>query len=245
MMRKAISYGIEAVLQGAKTFYQNKDILTKVDSSLGKDIKLELDKIVENSIITYLKSRTDYSILSEEIGFVPGSNKQFEWILDPLDGSLNINRNIPFYCISLALMKEAIPVGGIIYDLNQNKLYTTHAVGNARMNNKKMKVSKTPKKSEAVIMTGFPSQTNYDTDSLLDFVKKVQEFKKVRLIGSAALSLAYVANGNADAYAENGIKLWDVAAGLALVKAAGGKYTISKPDKDWKVNVYAHNGLLQ
>ena len=93
-------------------------------------------------------------------------------------------------------------------------------------------------------MTGFPSYTNYSTEALTEYVLKVQSFKKVRLIGSAALSLTYVASGRADAYYEKDIKIWDVVAGLALVRAAGGKYSNTEMGEEGKCKVFASNKYL-
>ena len=93
----------------------------------------------------------------------------------------------------------------------------------AWLNGQKISTNKVKEKSQAILATGFPVSTDFSKDALLDFVEDIRGYKKIRLLGSAALSLAYVACGRADVYKENNIKIWDVAAGLALVKAAGGK----------------------
>ncbi len=93
-------------------------------------------------------------------------------------------------------------------------------------------------------MTGFPSYTDYASEALHSYISLVQGYKKVRLIGSAALSLAYVASGRADVYYEKDIKIWDVAAGLAIVKAAGGKYRLGPIDTEGRCEVSADNGRI-
>ena len=107
-----------------------------------------------------------------------------------------------------------------------------------------MIVSTTKSYATASLTTGFPSARDYSDASLGNTIRKVQQFKKVRMIGSAALSIAHVANGSVDAYFEEDIWLWDVAAGLALVKAAGGDFSISEIKDSWQLDVFAFNGHL-
>jgi myo-inositol-1(or 4)-monophosphatase len=111
---------------------------------------------------------------------------------------------------------------GAVFDFHRDEMFSGVVGEGAWCNEEQIFVSDTRIASRAVLTTGFPSFRDFDDDSLLGFVRHVQRFKKVRLLGSAALSLAYVACGRADAYAEDDIMLWDVAAGLALVSAAGG-----------------------
>jgi myo-inositol-1(or 4)-monophosphatase len=107
-----------------------------------------------------------------------------------------------------------------------------------------MRVSETSGYGSASLATGFPSARDYSDTSLADSIRKVQQFKKIRMIGSAALSIAHVANGCVDAYFEEDIWIWDVAAGLALVKAAGGDFTVSEIKDTWQLDVFASNGRL-
>jgi myo-inositol-1(or 4)-monophosphatase len=118
----------------------------------------------------------------------------------------------------------------------------------AWVNNIPMKVSEVAEKNQAVLFTGFPSYSDFSKNGLENFVKKIQDFKKIRHIGSASLSLAYVASGKADAYYENGIMLWDVAAGLALVEAAGGKIEftyLKNSEKKYQYEVFASNDKIE
>ena len=155
------------------------------------------------------------------------------------------------FCISLALWKKKQPVLGIIYDFNHDETFIGvnekseiyEEVG-AWLNGHLITVSKIQKKTQGVICTGFPSKRNYKKDSLDEFVKRIQEWKKVRLIGSAALSLAWVACGRADAYIEEDIRIWDIAAGLAIVKAAGGEVYFQAGEKPNFVTAIATNGHI-
>ncbi|MEK7108911.1 MAG: inositol monophosphatase family protein, partial [Patescibacteria group bacterium] len=188
-------------------------------SSVGKDIKVDADKSAHALILESLKP-TGIPVLSEEDD-THDFSASLQWVVDPLDGSLNFLRGIPACAVSVALVQDGEPLLGVVYDFNRDELFGGVVGAGAMLNGKKISVSAVREKGEAVLMTGFPSYTDYSTEALGKYIEVVQAFKKVRLIGSAALSLAYVAAGRADAYYEKDIKIWDVAAGLALVKAAG------------------------
>lgn len=195
----------------------------KINSLSGKDIKLQADIDSERILIDALKE-TNISILSEETGLVEINNdSDLLWIVDPLDGSLNYSRGIPLNCISIALWNINEPILGVIYDFNHNNIYKGLIGEGAFLNNKKIHVSEIYEKSNSVIATGFPVYFSFEDKTIVDFIKTVKEYKKVRLLGSAALSLSLVATGSVEAYSEQNIAFWDVAAGIALVKAAGGR----------------------
>lgn len=196
---------------------------TKVNKSDGKDIKLQSDLDSEKLVFKILQEESDLDILSEEAGFIKGkNNSELTWIVDPLDGSLNFSRGLPLFCISIALWQNDEPILGIIYDFNTEKVYTGIVGEGAWCNGQPIKVSDIKTKNEAIVCTGFPVYSSFEDESLKNFIKDIQQYKKVRLLGSAAFSLSMVAKGSADVYTENNIALWDIAAGLAIVKAAGG-----------------------
>ena len=195
-----------------------------VNKSESKDIKLQSDFDSENIVIKILRDNSDFDILSEECGYLKGKNSsKLKWIVDPLDGSLNFSRSLPLCCISIALWEENNPILGVIFDFNSNLLYSGIVGKGAWCNKLSISVSKVNKKSNSILCTGFPIYSSFKDENIINFISEIQEFKKVRLLGSAALSLAFVANGTVEAYKENNIAIWDVAAGLAIVKAAGGK----------------------
>lgn len=217
----------------------------EIDSDSGRDVKLRADKESEAMILDYLKGKSDFSILSEENGMYEKRDQRFTWIVDPLDGSLNYMRGIPICCVSVGLRQDTGPVlVGAVYDFNNDELFTGIVDQGAWLNDISIRVSSVGKKEKAVVCTGFPVSMDFSQDSLIPFVHKVQEYKKVRLLGSAALSLAYVAAGRADAYMENDIKIWDVAAGIALVKAAGGVVQYNSTGQENTYNVKATNKVL-
>jgi fructose-1,6-bisphosphatase/inositol monophosphatase family enzyme len=217
----------------------------RVDPSEGKDIKISADKESESIIIDFLRKKTNIAILSEEKGFIKATeDSELTWVVDPLDGSINFLKGIPASCVSIALCRGEKPLLGAIYDFNRGELYTGVNRGGAWLNGREIAVSKTNAIEKAIMFTGFPSNADFSPAALGKMVEQIRAFLKLRWIGSAALSLAYVAAGRGDAYMENGIRLWDVAAGLAIVAGAGGKYSLSETDRHGVYNVCATNNLL-
>ena len=214
-----------------------------VASSVGRDIKLHADKAAEALIIDELKRRSSIPILSEEAGWTEES-RGAAWIVDPLDGSANYNRGIPFCSVSIGLISEGAPIVGVIYDFHHDGLYLGVVGQGATLNGRPITVSQIDRKADAVLMTGLPVSTDFSETAMHAFADDLPSWKKVRLIGTAATSLAFVAAGKADRYAENSIMIWDVAAGCALVKAAGGRISIMGDDLLKPLDVVADNGRL-
>jgi len=216
-----------------------------VEKHLRRDSKLLADRESENIIVDILSSQSDYSILTEETGLVKQSSKSASndpfWVVDPLDGSVNFSREIPMCCISIGLWGGNNPLLGVVYDFNRGEIFSGIANSNSTLDGKRIEVSETSNIEDAILCTGFPVNTDFSTRSLSDFVQHVSDYKKVRLMGSAALSLAYVACGRVDSYIEEDIMLWDVAAGLALILGAGGRFSLSSGRHKWSYKVYASN----
>ena len=219
-------------------------------SEINKDISLSTDKYLDKEITTFLQSNSPYPVLSEESGKQSDFRDydDYFWVIDPLDGTLNYSRSIPISCISIALWQRQNPIIGVIYDFYHDEMFTGVVEKNeitgkpgAWLNDKSIMTAHVQDKSQGVICTGFPSWRDYGTKGLLEFVRKVQDWKKVRLIGSAALSLAWVACGRVDAYTEEDIRIWDVAAGLAIVNAAGGNIYFKANERSNFVSIIATN----
>lgn len=213
----------------------------KVISSNKKDIKTLID-IEMNDVIISKLMQTDIPVLSEE----GDKNKLNDllWIVDPLDGTLNFSRNFNCYSISISLWKGDSPLIGLVYDISSDKIYQNTNFLRATLNNTTICVSNIRQIEDAILATGFSSGTSYETNDLLSLVAKVQSFKKVRALGSASIMLAHVATGIFDVYYEKDIYLWDVAAGLSIVKASGGEFFIRKTDNNFKYEVLASNSFL-
>jgi myo-inositol-1(or 4)-monophosphatase len=240
MYQKLLDIAVLAAMESGKILTEHKH--SKINSAIGKDIKLQADIESEKNIFEIL-SKSRINILSEEAGFIE-LNKEEElcWIVDPLDGSLNYSRKIPLNCISIALWKGTEPIFGILYDFNNDLLYKGVVGKGATLNDEPIMVSKIINKSESIIATGFPVYSSFDSKDLLEFINSIQSYKKIRLLGSAALSLSLVAKGSIEVYSEKNIAFWDVAAGIALVKAAGGYANYSFSDKSKNLmNVFVSN----
>ncbi len=221
-LRGCLNLAIEVAREASLSISPNSD--KSIVINLERDVKIEGDIRLNRLIAKRLKESAPYSVLSEEEGFSEGKlgNKKYRWIVDPLDGSLNFSRDIPLSCISIALWREMQPLLGVIYDFNRDEIFTGLVTEGAWLNGAPIKVGAVMRENEAVLCTGFPVGTDFAESALLNFVKDIQSYRKVRLLGSAALSLAYIASSRADVYQENDIAIWDVAAGITIVMAAGG-----------------------
>lgn len=187
------------------------------------DIKSAAD-LVANKRIQEILEKTGIPILSEEGGDFDWGllDTDAVWVVDPLDGTVNFMQGNPLNCVSIALWKRREAVLGVVYDFVRDELYVGGRYKAACCNGELVRVSEQREAGRALLGTGFPSGVAYESAEIREFVESMKRFRKVRLLGSAALSLAWVARGWLDAYTEKGIYFWDVAAGLALVKAAGG-----------------------
>jgi len=199
----------------------------RVNSDAGNDVKLQEDIESEIFIREHLES-TGIPVVGEEKGGDASvlSSGELYWIVDPIDGTFNFLRGIPNVCVSIALMAGWTPVVGAIYDFTRDELFAGGKGFPLTLNGEKITPNWAKTVSQGVLMTGFPSATDYSDDNLKRFVLSAQKFKKVRMCGSAACAMAWVASGRADVYKEDRLYLWDVAAGMALMESAGGVYEI-------------------
>jgi len=243
-LRKYLDVAVEIARSASLSISSDSD--KRIEVSLERDVKLQADMRLNNIIVQQLQGKSPFSILSEEEGFTKGKadSEEYTWIVDPLDGSLNFSRGIPLFCISISLWKAMQPLLGVIYDFNHDDMFTGLVAEGAWLNGVAIKVGNVVSEHNAVLCTGFPVSTDFSEAALLNFVKDIRSYRKVRLLGSAALSLAYVASGRADAYQENDIAIWDVAAGIAIVKAAGGAVYFRPGVINDRFIVRAANGFL-
>lgn len=186
-------------------------------AQLGRDIKLAEDSASEIRIRAFLAEHANLPVLGEEQGWSGGSAEEAHWVVDPLDGSFNFYRGIPLYAVSIALCVGRRPVLGAIYDPERDELLTGGAGLGLFLNGVPLPAAVPPRQ---ILATGFPSYADPDL-VCARLAQQTREWKKIRMLGSAALSLAWVAMGRLDGYAETNIMWWDVAAGLALAQAAG------------------------
>jgi len=240
---KWLNIAKSAALSGGQYLLENQENDLEVLLNSGRDIKLRIDIDTEKLIINKINAHSSFSILGEETGL---SNElgEFYWVVDPLDGTSNYLRNIPISCVSIALMRNLTPILGVIYDFNHDDLYFGHQESKAFVNKREIKVSDYAQKIQSTLVTGIPAKTNYSNDEFKDMIDDFQNWKKVRMIGSAAMASIYVASGKAETYKEREIFLWDIAAGAAIVTAAGGIASITNLKSDYRVDALFTNERL-
>ncbi|MEN2494986.1 MAG: Inositol-1-monophosphatase [Hyphomicrobiaceae bacterium hypho_1] len=181
----------------------------------------------EDIIYTELvKARPDYGFLMEERGNVDGADKTHRWIVDPLDGTTNFLHGIPLFCISIGLERDSQLVAGVIYLPILDELYTAEKGKGAFLNDRRIRVSARRQLADAVIATGIPHRGRPGHDCFHHELKVLSsEVSGIRRCGAAAVDLAWTASGRFDAYWERAIFPWDMAAGIVLVREAGGIVT--------------------
>ena len=243
-INKELVIAKKAIFEAGNLLLKKKEILSEVILSTNKDIKLKADILAEKAIKDIIENESDYPILAEESGLSSKDIPNIFWVVDPLDGTANYARNIPICCVSIALVSNLKPILGVIFDFINNDLYEGSIYTKALLNNEEMSVSKVTSSSEGILITGLPNNTDYSDNALLKMVKDFQYWRKVRMIGSAAMASVYIASGKADLYTEKKTYLWDIAAGAAIVNAAGGKAEITNFRKNYQVDVHFSNSKI-
>jgi myo-inositol-1(or 4)-monophosphatase len=228
MTNKYVSYlnlATKAATEAGHYLIENVSKNNNIVSEEAREIHFQFDLESEKIILNELQNASDYKIITEERGLIDTAGRSYEysWIVDPLDGSINYSEGIPLSCVSVSLWNNSSPVLGVIYDFNRDHLYEGLIGQGAWVNKQPIRVKPFSRPEKSILCTGFPASMDFSETEINSFINRVKKFRKIRMIGSAALSLAFVASGKVDAYYEKNIKIWDVAAGLAIVKAAGGE----------------------
>ncbi|WP_353570326.1 inositol-1-monophosphatase [Candidatus Albibeggiatoa sp. nov. BB20] len=195
----------------------------QIDIKGQNDFVSEVDRNAEKSIIDVIqKAYPEHAIQAEESGFQEGKT-EYEWIIDPLDGTTNFLHGNPQFSISIALRHKTRFEVCVVYDPLRDELFTAARGEGAQMNGRKIRVTSLPSLQNALIGTGFPFKCQQHIDVYLAMFKAMlQQVADIRRPGSAALDLAYVASGRLDGFWEIGLQPWDMAAGILLVEEAGG-----------------------
>jgi myo-inositol-1(or 4)-monophosphatase len=188
-----------------------------------QDYASEVDSLAEAEIIRELRRAfPDHAFLGEEGGQVGKSRHTF--VIDPLDGTSNFLRGLPHFCVSIALLDNGEPQHAVIYDPLRNEIFSASKGSGAFLNDRRLRIGQRNEITGALLITGFPPRERKRLPEHLAALQSLLvEAEDVRRTGSAALDLAYVACGRADAYFEAGVKAWDIAAGVLLVREAGGR----------------------
>ena len=242
---KEIEIAIKAAQTAGRYLKEEKKNLNLKINSNPRDTKLIADIKSEKLILDILNKESKYPVLAEETGKSSEDLGEIFWVVDPLDGTANYNRNIPICCVSIGLVRNMKPVIGVIFDFNNNDIFVGDNTNKkATLNNIDINVSDIENRNDGVLITGLPFNTDYSDDALKKLITDMQTWKKVRMIGSAAMASCYVASGKADLYKENGIYLWDIIAGAAIVESAGGKAEINNINETFQVDVIFSNSKI-
>jgi len=217
----------------------------EVDSKHAYDIKLALDR-ESQALITkrLLGAFPDHALLGEE-GVDGPADSPFQWIVDPIDGTVNFFYGIPHFCVSIALRHQGETLVGVIYDPNLDEMFAVTKGGSPTLNGRQIRVSERCELADSIVTVGF-AKSKESIDQYFERFKQISyQVRKTRMMGSAALALAYIACGRLDAYIEEQISTWDIAAGVLLVEVAGGvSRTVPRDERGEKFSICSSNGKL-
>jgi myo-inositol-1(or 4)-monophosphatase len=248
-LKRALAIAARAAQAAGKLMRQNLHETKKVNAKTSHDIKLDLDvrcqKLIEQQL---RRAFPKISLLGEE-GDSGAINEQYRWVVDPIDGTVNFAYGIPHACVAIAL-QERTATGdyqtalGVVHDPFTNETWTAVRGEPARLNGTVIGVSTRKDLKECIVCVGFAKSRHSLQRALPHFLWMARRVRKMRMMGSAALGLAYVASGRFDAYIERGVSLWDVAAGGLIIECAGGKFWTEKIPGRQKIRMVASNGLI-
>jgi myo-inositol-1(or 4)-monophosphatase len=216
-----------------------------VDESLHHDLKLELDRKAQDLIFARIAEQyPDHALYGEE-GIAGNQDSDCQWIVDPIDGTVNFFYGIPHFCVSIAMRQGEDILVGVIYDPMTNEIWTAEKDGEVLLNGHPLQVSKREKLEEAIVFIGCGKDEEALAIGLERFRKASLRCRKMRMMGSAALGMAYTASGRLDAYVESRISLWDIAAGKLILEMAGGACELVPNEKNPDIYaIKASNGLI-
>jgi len=223
-MNPMLNIAITAARSAGETITRYLDRIDRltVTSKAVNDFVTEVDRRAEEAIIRIIrKSYPDHAVLAEESGQQSGN--EFEWIIDPLDGTTNFLHGLPHYGVSIACRHNNKLEVGVIYDPSRQELFTASRGQGAQLNDHRIRVSKCKELGSAILGTGFPFRQHQHINAYVaGFKSMLSNSSDLRRAGSASLDLAYVASGRLDGFWEIGLNEWDIAAGVLLVLEAGG-----------------------
>ena len=229
MQKPAVNVMVKAARAGGNILLRHMhklDALNVVEKDR-LDYASEVDGLAEAAIVKELRrANPDYAVLGEEGGAQKGNRgpSRFTWVIDPLDGTSNFLRGIPHWCVSIALVEHGEPQHAVVFDPLRNELFTASRGSGAVLNERRVRVSERKDLAGAMLNTGFAPRERKRTEAQLKCVGELLvAAEDIRRTGSAALDLAYVACGRSDGYFEAGVHAWDIAAGILLVREAGGR----------------------
>jgi len=220
----------------------------QVSSKGPGDFVTSADKRTEKILIEELqKAHPEYGIITEETGIINKSNTKNRWIIDPIDGTFNFMNGIPQFAISVGYEEESEIKCGVIFNPIMNEMFCAEKGNGAYLNNSRIRVSKKNKIKDALIVTGGPKRSSKIKDKIFsEYINVSNNVSNVRKFGSAALDMSYVACGRFDGYWQRELNYWDIAAGIIILKEAGGFVDFFEDDSSTplKKNILASNSFI-
>lgn len=259
-LRRAEVCAVEAAQAAGALMRRHLRRPKRIHLATQHDIKLELDVRCQKLIEKHLRQAfPEVSIVGEEQGY-GDQDAPWRWVVDPIDGTVNFTYGIPHACVSIALQgpatlvagvgRDPSPYGdhrsavGVVYDPFCDEMWTARAGGAAYLNRRRIHVSDRTRLGEAIITVGFAKHRSSLDHMLPVFTRLIHRVRKLRIMGSAALALTYVATGRFDGYIESGLRLWDIAAGALIVESAGGRFWAEELPSPLSYRLLASNGLM-
>ena len=234
-----------AALEAGKLLRKHFGTDAVVDEASDHDIKLALDKESQDLITTILLGAREGDALYGEEGIAGNQASDRQWIVDPIDGTVNYYYGIPHFCVSIALRVGGVIVVGVIHDPMVGETWTCEKGSPAMLNGKPIQASQRADLADSILFVGCGKDEAALRTGMERFQRASLRARKMRMMGSAALGMAYIACGRLDAYIESRISLWDIAAGQLLVETAGGKVKLTPvPGYDDAYSIVASNGKL-
>ena len=240
-LETAVSAAHEAGQLLRDNFHKDKN----VDEAEHHDLKLELDRKTQDLIFERIAAQfPDHALYGEE-GIGGNQDSEYQWIVDPIDGTVNFFYGIPHFCVSIAMRKGEDILIGVIYDPMTNETWTAEKGAAVLLNDQPLHVSKRTQLEESIVFIGCGKDEEALKIGLERFRKASLRCRKMRMMGSAALAMAYTASGRLDAYVESRISLWDIAAGKLILEMAGGYCDLRAHDNNPEIYaIKATNGLI-
>lgn len=245
MARSAImNVMVQAAMKAGRSLARDYGEVQNLQVSLKgpADYVSQADQRAEDIIYSELtRARPDYGLLMEESGEIAGDDSQHRFIVDPLDGTTNFLHGIPFFAVSIALERQGQIVAGVIFNPAMDELFTAERGGGVFLNDRRMRIAGRRKLEDCVIGTGIPHLGRGKHGHYLVELRNIMaEVAGVRRLGAAALDLAYVAAGRLDGFFEDGLQAWDMAAGILMVREAGGFVS----DKDGGPDIFEKKNIV-
>ena len=247
-----LNFAIQTAREAGQLLTERLGHISKIHNKGEIELLTESDLASERLIIDRIKTfHPRHAILAEESGETKTGNLaesggEWKWIIDPLDGTTNYAHGYPCFCVSIALEHNGVLELGVIYDPMRDEMFTAERGQGAALNGRRIRVSQIDNLNRALLCTGFPYDVRERTEFARHFSNFIMNAQAVRRDGAAAIDLAYVACGRFDGFWEEGLKPWDLAAGVLMIEEAGGKVTNydGSPFSVYQPPILASNGLV-